>query len=160
MSDFFERIQGLSPKRLALLAVELNDALEAERSRGREPIAVVGIGCRFPGAPNPAAYWRLLSEGREAIRDVPADRWDVNAWYDPDPDAPGKISARAGGFLDKVDGFEPERSARQLAGIVNPLARLGQPQSSAELQHPFRGGEIGLRQQRQRKEEKQETHYP
>ena len=106
MSDFFERIQGLSPKRLALLAVELNDALEAERSRGREPIAVVGIGCRFPGAPNPAAYWRLLSEGREAIRDVPADRWDVNAWYDPDPDAPGKISARAGGFLDKVDGFD------------------------------------------------------
>ncbi len=106
MSDFYDRISGLAPRRLALLAVELHDELEAERGRGREPLAVVGLGCRFPGAPGPAAYWRLLDEGREAIREVPADRWDVDAWYDPDPDAPGRIAARSGGFLDRVDGFD------------------------------------------------------
>lgn len=106
MSDFYDRIRGLSPQRLALLAVELHEELEAQRARGHEPIAVVGLGCRFPGAPDPAAYWRLLDEGREAIREVPADRWDVDQWYDANPDAPGRIATRSGGFLDRVDGFD------------------------------------------------------
>jgi acyl transferase domain-containing protein len=79
---------------------------EAERAR-RDPIAVVGIGCRFPAADGPAGYWQLLSDGRDAVRKVPTDRFDVDAYYDPDPSAPGKTVVRTGGFLDAVDGFDP-----------------------------------------------------
>ena len=110
MSDFLARIEKLSPKRLALLAYELQTRLErAERDAERaaseksEPIAVVGVGCRFPGAPSPEAYWKLLTEGGDAVREVPADRWDIDAYYDPDPDAPGKMSTRWGGFVEQVD---------------------------------------------------------
>ena len=56
-----------------------------------EPIAMVGIGCRFPGhAIGPEAYWKLLCEGVDAIREVPPDRWDLASFYDPDPAAKGK----------------------------------------------------------------------
>ena len=106
--DFLERISHFSPKRLALLAAELQDrvrSLEAERHEG---IAIVGMGCRFPGgADTPQRYWALLTEGVDAITEVPADRWDIDAWYDPDPDAPGRMSTRWGGFLSRVDGFDP-----------------------------------------------------
>lgn len=107
MSDFLDRIAGLSPKRLALLAAELNDELEAAREAAHDPIAVVGMGCRFPGgADDPERFWELLRAGRDAIREVPRDRWDAEAFFDQDPDAPGKIAVRTGGFLDRVDGFD------------------------------------------------------
>jgi acyl transferase domain-containing protein/NAD(P)-dependent dehydrogenase (short-subunit alcohol dehydrogenase family) len=104
-SEFLERIGKLSPKRLALLALELHEQVEAARQR--EPIAVIGIGCRFPGGANdPDAYWALLRDGRDGIREVPPERWDIDAWFDADVDAPGKMSVRQGGFLDRVDGFD------------------------------------------------------
>ncbi|MBI5722129.1 MAG: SDR family NAD(P)-dependent oxidoreductase [Burkholderiales bacterium] len=104
-SDFLDRIGRLSPSRLALLALEQHEKLQALATR--EPIAVVGLGCRFPGgADDPAAYWQLLVEGRDAIREVPPDRWDIDAWFDADADAPGRMSVRTGGFLDRVDGFD------------------------------------------------------
>jgi len=107
MSDFFDRISRMSPKRLALLAAELQERLErAEAARG-EAIAVVGMACRFPGADSPEEFWRLLREGTDAIREVPPDRWDVEGLYDPDPDAVGKIATRWGGFLPRVDLFDP-----------------------------------------------------
>ena len=56
-----------------------------------EPIAVIGIGCRLPGADSPEAFWNLLIEGRDAIGDVPPDRWDVDRLFDPEPATPGKI---------------------------------------------------------------------
>ncbi len=71
-----------------------------------EPIALIGIGCRFPGASNPQAFWKLLREGVDAVGEVPAERWDGQAWYDPDPAQPGKMVTRWGGFLDRVDGFD------------------------------------------------------
>ncbi len=71
------------------------------------PIAIIGIGCRFPGADSPAAYWRLLRDGVDAIREVPSDRWDANAIYHPDATVPGKSITRWGGFLDQVDRFDP-----------------------------------------------------
>jgi acyl transferase domain-containing protein/acyl carrier protein/predicted alpha/beta-fold hydrolase/protein-L-isoaspartate O-methyltransferase len=77
---------------------------ESERHR-KEPVAIVGMGCRFPGAPNPDAFWDLLHNGVDAIAEVPPDRWDVDAWYDPDPDA-GKMYTRSGGFLPGVDRFD------------------------------------------------------
>ena len=73
-----------------------------------EPIAIIGIGCRFPGANNPEAFWHLLKNGTDAIAEVPPDRWDVDAFYDPEPGTPGKMYTRWGGFLEQVDGFDSE----------------------------------------------------
>jgi acyl transferase domain-containing protein len=74
----------------------------------KEPIALIGIGCRFPGgADNPAAFWDLLISGKDAIVEVPKDRWDIRRFYDPDPDKPGKMYVRAGGFLqERIDQFD------------------------------------------------------
>ena len=73
MSTFLERIRNLSDKQLAVLALRLNDELEQARKARSAPVAVVGMGCRFPGGiDGPDAYWQLLIEGREAIREVPA----------------------------------------------------------------------------------------
>ncbi len=71
-----------------------------------EPIAIIGIGCRFPGANDPAAFWQLLRDGVDAIREVPADRFDQRTFYDPDPMAPGKMNTRWGGFLGQVNQFD------------------------------------------------------
>ena len=72
-----------------------------------EPIAIIGMSCRFPGgADNPDAFWQLLREGRDAIIEVPEERWDIDAYYDPDPEVPGKIYTRSGGFLQSVDSFD------------------------------------------------------
>ena len=73
-----------------------------------EPIAIVAVSCRFPGAPDPEAFWEVLNEGVDAIREVPEDRFDIDEFYDPDPDTPGKTYTRFGGFLDGIDGFDPE----------------------------------------------------
>ncbi|HKN98995.1 MAG TPA: beta-ketoacyl synthase N-terminal-like domain-containing protein, partial [Pseudonocardiaceae bacterium] len=70
-------------------------------------IAIVGLSCRMPQAPDPAAFWRLLRDGVDAIVDVPADRWNADSIFDPDPAAPGKAGTRWGGFLDHVDRFDP-----------------------------------------------------
>ena len=91
-----------------------------------EPIAIVGIGCRFPGARGPEAFWRLLRDGVDAIRDVPASRWDADAFYDPDPSTPGKMNCRRGGFLEDVDRFDPQFfgiSPREVRGM-DPQQRL------------------------------------
>ncbi|WP_201408937.1 SDR family NAD(P)-dependent oxidoreductase, partial [Mycobacterium paraintracellulare] len=77
-------------------------------TRTDEPIAIVAVSCRFPGAPDPEAFWELLSDGVDAIREVPEDRFDIDEFYDPDPDAAGKTYTRFGGFLDEIDGFDPE----------------------------------------------------
>jgi acyl transferase domain-containing protein len=109
MSDLSQRIHQLSPKRLALVALELEERLEALERRRRDPIAIVGMACRFPGgADSPDAFWRLLRDGVDAIREVPRERWDVDALYDPNPDAPGRMSTRWGGFLDACDRFDPD----------------------------------------------------
>ncbi len=107
MSSFIERLRKLTPKQLLLLAVDQQERLEAMQRAEREPIAVIGIGCRFPGdADSPDAFWDLLRQGRDATRKVPADRWDINALFDADPDAPGRMSVRSGGFLNSVSGFD------------------------------------------------------
>ena len=62
----------------------------------------------FPGAPDPEAFWEVLSGGVDAIREVPEDRFDIDEFYDPDPETPGKTCTRFGGFLDGIDGFDPE----------------------------------------------------
>src|ERR1044071_7753823 len=106
MSDFRDRINNLTPKRLALLALELHDQVEAMRARAHEPVAAVGFACRFPGASDIESFWELLRDGRDAIGEVPKNRWDIDAYFDPDPDRPGHMAVRAGGFLADVAGFD------------------------------------------------------
>ncbi|QRK05997.1 acyltransferase domain-containing protein [Archangium violaceum] len=85
---------------------QMRARVEASERAKREPIAILGMACRFPGADSPEAFWRLLRDGVDATSEVPPERWDVDAWYDPDPNAPGKAYTRRGGFLRDVDRFD------------------------------------------------------
>lgn len=72
-----------------------------------EPIAIIGIGCRFPGgATTPAEFWDLLCAGVDATRELPQDRWEAGKFYDPDATKLGKTSTVRGGFLDRIDQFD------------------------------------------------------
>jgi thioester reductase-like protein len=72
-----------------------------------EAIAIIGMSCRFPGGANsPEAFWEILNQGIDAISEVPSNRWNIDEYYDPTPDTPGKIISRYGGFLSQVDSFD------------------------------------------------------
>ena len=71
-----------------------------------DPIAIIGIGCRFPGAENPEQFWELLSNAVHAISSVPSERWDIDQFYSPEPGTPGKMNSRYGGFLNNIDQFD------------------------------------------------------
>ena len=103
------RLEDLTPLQRAFLALEEAESrLTAATLAAREPIAVVGLGCRVPGGGNDAAsFWRLIDDGIDAITPVPAERWDHEAFYDPDPTAVGRIATRSGGFLRDIDLFDP-----------------------------------------------------
>ena len=97
--------------RRAVAAIDrLQRRVDELEGAAREPIALCGTSCRFPGGANdPAAYWALLRAGSDLVVEVPPDRWDADAWYDPDPEVPGKMYAKWGGFLKDVDvrAFDP-----------------------------------------------------
>jgi acyl transferase domain-containing protein/NADPH:quinone reductase-like Zn-dependent oxidoreductase/NAD(P)-dependent dehydrogenase (short-subunit alcohol dehydrogenase family)/SAM-dependent methyltransferase/acyl carrier protein len=129
----------LSPLKRALLAIEqLQAKLDAVEQKQCEPIAIVGVGCHIPGGANsPEEFWNLLREGRSGVREIPRDRWDIEAYYDPNPDTPGKIATRFGGFLDQVDQFEPQFfgiSPRE-ALTMDPQQRLLLEVSWEALEH-------------------------
>ena len=104
-----ENRKDLSPLQQSYLVItKLKASLDAAERQQTETIAIVGTSCRFPGgAVDMSSYWRLLREGVNAVREVPPERWDVDAYYDPDPSAPGKTATRWGAFLDQVDQFDP-----------------------------------------------------
>ncbi|HUL98190.1 MAG TPA: beta-ketoacyl synthase N-terminal-like domain-containing protein, partial [Mycobacterium sp.] len=93
MTSLAERAAQLSPQAREALARELIRAGTAfPIDVVAEPVAVVGIGCRFPGDVfGPESFWRLLIGGVDAIGEVPMDRWDADAFYDPDPLVPGRM---------------------------------------------------------------------
>jgi acyl transferase domain-containing protein/acyl carrier protein/NADP-dependent 3-hydroxy acid dehydrogenase YdfG len=121
----------LSPLKRAFLALEeANRRVDELESRRSEPIAIVGMGCRFPGgATSPERFWELLRNGRDAVTEIPENRWDVAAHYDEDPKAPGKMSVRRGAFIGDVDKFDAE-----FFGISPREARSMDPQQRILLE--------------------------
>ena len=109
MAAAADQRQTLTTLQRALLAIEDAEArLLAKDRAAREPIAVIGLGCRVPGGGSDAtSFWKLLEDEIDAISPVPPERWDHAALYDPDPGKPGHIAARSGGFLSSVDLFDP-----------------------------------------------------
>ena len=102
-----------------------------------EPVAIIGIGCRFPGGVKSADdLWELLREGRDAIIDIPSDRWHVPAVYHPDPAKPGRMIARQGGFIDQIDHFDSE-----FFGISPREAARADPQQRLMLQVAYQAVE-------------------
>jgi acyl transferase domain-containing protein/acyl-CoA synthetase (AMP-forming)/AMP-acid ligase II/thioesterase domain-containing protein/aryl carrier-like protein len=83
-----------------------------ERPAQREPVAIVGIGCRLPGKEgtltDPEAFWKSLRDGIDSTRVVPSERWDVEQFYDPARGTPGKTYTRCGSFIDSVDRFDAD----------------------------------------------------
>ncbi|GAA3935632.1 hypothetical protein GCM10022244_50030 [Streptomyces gulbargensis] len=94
-----------------------------------DPIAIIGMGCRFPSAAGVEDYWRLLVDNTDAVAEVPRDRFDVSAWYDAEPATPGKLISRHGGFLDDLFGFDAA-----FFGISPREARAMDPQQRLLLQ--------------------------
>lgn len=92
----------------------------------KEPIAIIGIGCRFPGAENPEAFWQLLCQGGDAITQVPKNRWDLESVKEFELEITEKINPHLGGFLEQVDRFDPQFfgiSPRE-ANSIDPQHRL------------------------------------
>tara|TARA_R100000365_G_C2748646_1_gene80944 strand:+ start:6277 stop:12678 length:6402 start_codon:yes stop_codon:yes gene_type:complete len=114
-----ENTDRVSTVKLALMARNAREKIGA--TLAADPIAIVGMGCRFPGGSNtPEDFWSFLLEKRNVVSGIPSDRWDADKWYSADPDAPGLSIAAGAAFLDSVDTFDagyfgiPAREADQM----------------------------------------------
>ena len=122
-----------------LLQLEkMQSKLNALEYAQTEPIAIIGMGCRFPGGiDHPAALWQILRDGVDTITEVPKNRWDADAYYDPDPDANGKMYTRDGSFVNEVDTFDAgffNISPREAINLDPPTALI----AGSELARPRR----------------------
>ncbi len=128
----------------------------ASRGKGniqKEPIAIIGMGCRYPGGVRtPEEFWHLLSSGEDILRDIPDDRWDFDAHFDPEITVPGKMYVRKGYYLDDIDQFDPQffgLSPRE-AESLDPQQRLVMEVSWETLEHAgiapssLKGGKTGV----------------
>lgn len=123
-----EHSDKLSPTKLALQKIrDLKQQLQEAHRERDEPIAIVSVACRFPRrSSTPELFWQSLMEGSDEVGEVPSDRWDLESYFDADPETPGKMYARQGVFLDDLDQMDPEFfgiSPRE-ATWVDPQQRL------------------------------------
>lgn len=117
----------LTPLQKAYAAItQLRQKVDQLERAAHEPIAIVGLSCRAPGANTPEQLWSLIRDGKDAITEIPAERWDAQRYYDPKPGQPGKSYTRRGGFVEGADQFDPaffNISAREAEGM-DPQQRM------------------------------------
>lgn len=103
-----------------------NTQPQPKRSMVTEPVAIIGMACRFPGASSPAELWQLLRGGVDAVTEIPADRWNADRFYDEDASVPGKMNTRWGGFLERIDYFDAHffRVSPREAPHLDPQQRM------------------------------------
>ena len=121
MIDLAQRLSNLTPAQRRLLEKRLRS-----NPTVAEPIAIVGLGCRFPGANDPQQYWHLIRDGIDATGEIPQSRWDVEGLYDPTGEQSGKMSVRWAGMVDNIEQFDPQFfgiSPRE-ASRMDPQQRL------------------------------------
>jgi len=148
-----EHSQPLSLEEANAEIERLRAQLAARDDRSADPIAVVGMGCRYPGGVRtPDEFWELLSSGRDILREIPGERWDVDAYYDPEMTVPGKMYVRHGHYLDDIDQFDPQffgLSPRE-AESLDPQQRLVMEVTWETLEHAgiaassLTGGKTGV----------------
>jgi len=140
-------------KRAYVALDKLKQRLTEQEGKAHEPIALVGIGCRFPGGVNsPEDFWRLLSRGEDGIVEVPGERWDNAQFYSAEPGEAGKMTMREAGFIDKPGYFDAD-----FFGISPREARSMDPQQRLLLEvcwealenanivpESLRGGDTGV----------------
>ena len=129
----------LSPLKRAIVELrDLRARIAQLEGQSQQPIAIVGVGLRLPGgAHDEASFWQLLANGVDAVTEIPRERWDVDAYYDADPDVPGKMYTRHGAFLRDVDQFDASFfgvSPREAASM-DPQQRLLQEVSWEALEN-------------------------
>ncbi len=127
IEDMARFLSGEQARNSALLSLQQETRAESEQ----EPVAIIGMACRFPGSSTPEAFWDFLQRGGDAVGPIPEDRWDVGVYYDPDRSAPGKMYTRSGAFLspDKIRSFDAA-----FFGISPREARRMDPQQRLLLQ--------------------------
>ncbi|MCR9142860.1 MAG: type I polyketide synthase [bacterium] len=135
MSELSNQISELSPLKLALLARSIREKVDGIEYVGVEPIAIVGAGCRMPGgARDPESFWKMMLDGVDAVREVPASKWNAEEYYDANKDAAGKIYTKFGAFLD---ADEIEQFDAGFFGISPNEAKSMDPQQRMVLEVAF-----------------------
>ncbi|GFE68911.1 type I polyketide synthase [Chroococcus sp. FPU101] len=121
-------IEEVSNVKRAIAAIQqLQAKIERLEQNLHEPIAIIGMGCRFPGGvSDPETFWQLLEKSGDAITDIPSDRWDSQTYYDSNQASLGKMYVRQGGFLSNLQDFDAQffRIAPREAMSLDPQQRL------------------------------------